>query len=127
MLRLSSEERILVGTLGASLISTISVLLSVWLTKRYEERRNKRELFINAAVKNWEKGCDIALAQKGIRAIYPLEDFIISMLKLSELLDKEMTPKNIESKLQEIKEILNALAKQHSTNARKNPLETCPT
>jgi hypothetical protein len=81
-------------------------LLVTWITKRSEERKHYKELVINAAIENWKQACEFAKASSSPELINPLDDFIIHMIKFSELIvDEKLDASNIEKKLAEINEL----------------------
>ena len=117
------------SALGGVLLTSLFNLWGSHLTRKSEERKHQRQLVINAAIENWKKACDIALTKKGA-AIYPLDSYIIRMMKLSELcMEQKIDASNVEQKLKEIDEIGN-IVDAHVLNTtlaaqNRNPTSPC--
>jgi hypothetical protein len=80
------------------------------LTKESEERKHQRELVISAAIENWKHQLEIAKASPGVKAIRPLDDYIIHMVALSDLLlQKPLHKDEIPERLNELQEFLGAV------------------
>src|SRR5438046_1341091 len=105
-------QTILSAGVGAA-VSAFSAILVIWITKRYEDKRQFREVVLKAAIENWKQQHeDWKTHQRAVR-IAPLDLYVLNMVKLVELvLDKRVTAHNIDFKLQEIDRIL-AKAKEH--------------
>jgi predicted GH43/DUF377 family glycosyl hydrolase len=98
--------------IGGSFITGGFALAIHWISKRSEERKQQNSLFITAAIENWKKGVDYALSQNKKTLIFPLDSFIINMLTLSDVLQKEkLTKENIIQKLKEVDGINNEVLK----------------
>lgn len=111
---MEAERFVLIGTLGGALVGALSGLVATWISKIYEDRMHKRALVINAAMENWKKAIELALAQKREISINPVDDFIIHMMKFSELiLEKKITEANVIQKLSEIEKITMEVQKFH--------------
>lgn len=93
-------------------------LLSQWLTRRSEERRQFRQLVVQTAIENWRFCSDLAVkeaeANPGTRnEIHPLDTFLLHMIKFSELLDeRHLTPEVVRTKLQEAQAIINVATEE---------------
>jgi hypothetical protein len=73
------------------------------LTRRSEERRQRRELAINTALANWQGEIESARASGIPFAIAPLDHYIIHMIRLSDLISREnLTEKDIAVELAKI-------------------------
>ena len=89
------------------LVTGIITYLIHLSNKRSEERKQLNSLFVTAAIENWKQGMAYAKTVKGTKLrISPLDSFIVNMLKLSEVLQKEkITKENVIQKMKEIDEI----------------------
>jgi hypothetical protein len=79
---------ILIGALIALIATSVGALVTLfgqWLTRRSEERRHLRQLIVQAAVENWRLASNAA--EKAGARRYPLDAFILHLLKLGEVLE----------------------------------------
>lgn len=95
---------------GVALGAIISAGFMFWsqsLTRKSEERRQRRELAINTAIANWT--CDREecrdMNNRGIKtAVAPLDHYIVHMIRLSDLVSREnLTEEEIAAELGKIK------------------------
>jgi hypothetical protein len=82
----SSTAVVLAASLSG-LCSAITAIGVTAVTKRSDERRHFREIVIRTAIENW-KVADLAADQAGSER-WPLDVFIVHMLKFSELFNKK--------------------------------------
>jgi len=86
------------------------------LTRRSEERRHIRQLVVQTAIENWRFTSDAAekLAASGYPVDrYPLDSFVLHMLKLSEVLDeRRITPELVSKKLREVYAVTEAAGEE---------------
>jgi len=94
-MNLTPEQTTLIGTLAGTIIGVLSGFISSLVTIRSQERRDRRELIIKAAVESWKQSVDTVIsARRG--KIYGFDVYIIHMLKMAELLDKKkLTPSEV--------------------------------
>ena len=98
--------------------------LSQWLVRRSEERRAFRQLVMQAAIENWRHTAEAAreyakTSKRGV-TIYPLDGFIIHMLKLVEVLDsRRITPERVRKILREVKAVGDAASEEIDRTANK--------
>jgi hypothetical protein len=93
------------SSLAGVLITSIFNALNTRSAQKSEERRHHRELIIKAAIENWKEVNEVLKASQRKGAIPPLDDYILHMLKFSELvLDENLESSNIEKKLIELRE-----------------------
>lgn len=97
------------GVILGALISGGFMFWGQTLTRRSEERRQRRELAINTALAQWKNDIETAkfrAEKSGINgAIAPLDLYIIHMIRLSDLIDREsLTEKEIATELRNIGE-----------------------
>jgi hypothetical protein len=79
----------LINALSGAIIGSLSSLVVTWLSKRYEERRYRRDLVFRTAIENWWRTADIAQRPGASRVLVPpLDVFIIHMVLLSDQLEK---------------------------------------
>ena len=98
---------ILIGALVALIATSVGALVTLfgqWLTRRSEERRHLRQLIVQAAVENWRLAS--SAAEKAGARRYPLDAFILHLLKLGEVLEtRPLTADRVRAKLREAHEI----------------------
>ena len=99
----------LIGLGGVALGALISGGFMFWsqtLTRRSEERRQRRELAINTALAQWKNDVETVrfTAEKGVGgSVAPFDHYIIHMLRLTDLLEcKSLTEKEIAVELKKI-------------------------
>jgi hypothetical protein len=120
----AATATVIAAVVGAG-VGGFVTLLGQWLTQRSQERQHLRQLIIQTAMENWRFTSDAAekLAASGHRVNrYPLDSFILHMLKLSEILnERRITPKLVREKLEELHAVTDAASetiRKHS-EARK--------
>src|SRR5437667_11638425 len=90
-----------IGALVGAGVGGLVTLFGQWLARRSEERRQLRQLVMQSAIENWRYVSEAA-AQAGARR-YPLDAYILHMLKLMELLEiRHLTPELVREKLREV-------------------------
>jgi hypothetical protein len=101
---------------GVALGALISGGFMFWgqtLTRKSEERRQRRELAINTAITYWQRDSDIAKLRAGNgldTEIAPLDLYIIHMLKLSDLISREtLTEEEVAVELAKIKKTIRGI------------------
>ena len=115
MTALDATTGTIIGAAVGGGIASIISAFSHWLARRSEERRALRQLVMQAAIENWKYTADLAkhIAQssndKRNLNIYPLDGFIIHMLKLVEILDTgKITPDRVREIIREVHAVGNA-------------------
>jgi len=98
----------MIGVTIGALISGGFLLFSQTLTRRSEERRQRRELAVNTALANWKRDMETAdeMSRNGVTgiAVAPLDHYIIHMVKLSDLIErKDLTEEDIANELKRIR------------------------
>jgi hypothetical protein len=94
------------SALAGVVVTSFFNLLTARITQRAEERRHNRDLIIKAAIENWKYRTDMVHKQTGRLRLYPLDTYILHMLKFSELcLDKNVDASNVQVKLKELEEL----------------------
>ncbi len=104
------ETLAVIGTLGGVIVGALSSFCITWLTKKFEDRRHRREVVIHAALENWKTNAEFGkhIASKSGKGVtlYPLDDFIIHQAKLADvLLKKKTTSKELRKALEEDTEL----------------------
>lgn len=80
------------GVLIGSIISGGFAVWNQYIIRRSEERRQKRDLAIKAAIECWKMGVEDVWrrSDNGILAsVAPLDHYIVHMIKLSDLIDRQ--------------------------------------
>jgi hypothetical protein len=103
---LTPELIAVVGTLAGVLIGSLINLANNWITKRSDERRQLKELAINAAVEDWKQTTN----QTNQGEVYPLALFIVYMAKVCDVaLKPNVSRAELKSKLLEAREMFDEL------------------
>ena len=104
----------MIGTIGGALIGSLSTALIAFLSHRSEERKHLRQLIIGTAVENWKQSIEVTKfdTSRKHKFIVPLDNYIIHMMKLSELVNEgSITPEKATRKLREIEELVDTLVR----------------
>lgn len=111
---LSPGELAVVASLGGAVVGAIPGLVSSYLRKRFEERKQFKELVVKAAIESWKTH-----AEHGSGQMLPLEHYIIHTAKMCEfaLADKQVTPASMKVHLQEVSALMDVLA-EHASSPR---------
>jgi hypothetical protein len=111
----AATATVIAAIVGAG-VGGLVTLLGQWLSRRSEERRHLRQLVIQTAIENWRFTSEAAekLAAAGYRVDrYPLDSFLLHMLKLSEILDeRHITPELVREKLREVHAVTRAAGEE---------------
>jgi hypothetical protein len=111
----AATATVLAAIVGAG-VGGFVTLFGQWLVRRSEERRHLRQLVVQTAIENWRFTSDAAakLAAAGYRVDrYPLDSFVLHMLKLSEILDeRRITPELVREKLREVYAVTEAAGEE---------------
>jgi hypothetical protein len=107
-----TDQTISVG-IGAAIgagFSGMFLIVSQWLNRRFEDRRNRRELAVNAAIAYWKGETETARfrIERGLTSvrIAPLGHYIIYMMLTSKLIDRSpgLSSQEMILELQKIKQ-----------------------
>jgi lipase chaperone LimK len=114
---LSPEELAVVASLGGAVVGALPGLVSSFLTKRSDERKQFKELVVKAAIESWKTHA----AHAGTRAMLPLEHYIIYTAKMCEfaLADKKVTAESMRTHLQEVSALMEVLVQHAKAPGRK--------
>ena len=102
-------EVAIIGLAGVAVGSTFTLILTC-LNRRFDDRRQLRELAIKTAFDYWQSDYEHAKLV-GERThttikVAPLDTYIIHMLKLAELVsNRSITADNVEAELRSIREV----------------------
>jgi hypothetical protein len=111
----AATATVIAAIVGAG-VGGFVTLFGQWLTRRSEERRHIRQLVVQTAIENWRFTSDAAekLAASGYPVDrYPLDSFVLHMLKLSEVLDeRRITPELVSKKLREVYAVIEAAGEE---------------
>lgn len=101
---LSPEELVVIAGLGGAAIGALPSLISTFINRRAEDKKNFNELVVKAAIENWK----FIAENSQSRSILPMEHYIIHTAKMCEfaLSGKPITPKTTEARLKEIDEVM---------------------
>ena len=112
----AATATVIAAIVGAG-VGGLVTLIGQCLTQRSKERMQFRQIVMQAAIKNWrvsneEASKYIEAGHKVTR--YPLDTFILHMMKLTELLNqRNVTPELVKAKLEEVKAVT-AIAVEHA-------------
>ena len=108
-------------TIAGALIGFLSSIITTLISNKYSVRKHLNELIVNAAIEDWKNEFKIAKDSKIPQYISPIDDYIIRMVKLSELLKrKNITEKDIKKKLKELDNLSTLLAEFRSWQINRN-------
>lgn len=94
----------------SGVVSASAVLLTVWINKRSEDRRNFRQLMVNAAVEDWKQQMEAYKVHQRSIQIIPLDIYIIRMIQFADLIyNEKLSNEDIIFKLREIDELTSKL------------------
>lgn len=97
--------------------------VNLWLARRSDERRQIRELAVQAAIQNWSRDFEITKIKEGRTILQPLDLYLVHAMHLVSALDGSLkTPEAIRKHLRETFTLTSA-AEQEITeynNAREN-------
>ena len=101
-------------TLGGAVVGAIPGLVSSFLNKRSDEKKQLIELVVNAATESWKTH-----VEHGQGNMLPLEHYIIHTMKMCEfaLSGKKVTPESMKTHLQETSALMDVLV-EHATTPR---------
>ena len=101
-------------TLGGAVVGAIPGLVSSFLSKRSDEKKQLRELVVKAATDSWKTH-----AEHGQGKLLPLEHYIIHTMKMCEfaLSGEKVTPESMKTHLQETSALMDVLV-EHATTPR---------
>jgi hypothetical protein len=117
---LSPAELAVVASLGGAVVGALPGLVSSFLIKRSDERKQFKELVAKAAIESWKMHAEHA----GTRAMLPLEHYIIYTAKMCEfaLADKKATAETMRTHLHEVSALMEVLAEHANTPRKKTEL-----
>jgi hypothetical protein len=119
-MELTPQELTIISTLAGTFIGSLFMYLGMRASIKSEERKHYRDIVIKAALENWKASIDSAKlkasATGGPQLAYPLDSFIIHMIKLLELvLNKNLKKSNVIDRLKEVDEITDLVIKHVNT------------
>jgi ribosomal protein S3AE len=104
---MSPEVLAVFASLGGAVIGAVPGLISSFINRKVEDKKQFRELVIKAATESWKTHIEHS-ASKGI---LPLEHYIIHTSKMCEiaLSGEKITPEKMSSHLQELDSVMRVL------------------
>ena len=105
-----------IAGLCGMIVGSLSTLILTYINRRFDDRRQLREIAIKAAFDNFQHDFDYAKLTRqetGLKVtVAPIDSYFIHWLKLVELIsDKRITAANVEAELRRIKIISHEAAK----------------
>ena len=89
------------GAIGSG-ITGVFALITIWMQRRSEERRQIRELAVKAAIENWSRDFELSKLRGGGALLQPLDLYLVHAMHLVAALDGRLkTPDEIRSYLRE--------------------------
>ena len=103
----------IIGGCAGAIVSAIASVVNTWRIQGSEERRQLREITMNAAIENYKTSFEIAKLKgelTGTRQSFPsLDVYVIHMLKITELVSsKTLSAANVGPELAKIRAITKA-------------------
>ena len=102
---MDAQSSFIIGALGGATIGFVSSVITTFIIKYFEEKKDFRRLVLETALRNWEKTTDLTEKLRkdtGRPATFlPLEAFLIGQADIIEAVSKKGISEN------EVKELLN--------------------
>jgi hypothetical protein len=100
-------------TLGGAVVGALPGLLSSFLSKRSDEKKQLRELVFKAATESWKTHAE----NSNGRALLPLEHYIVHTMKMCEfaMSGEKVTPETLKGHLQETSALMDLMVEHAST------------
>jgi len=96
----------LLSALGGVVIGSVINLLILWLTKKYEYRREIKRLIITSGIEQWKETISFARQNKQTTYIAPVMDFILCNSIIMKLVgDKDVDEKKVREAVEKNKRI----------------------
>ncbi len=114
---LSPQELTVIGTISGAIVGALPGLISSFINRRAEERKQFNDIVIKAAMETWKTHVEHA----GDRQIFPLEHYIVNTAKMCELVlvDRKISPETMRAHLKELDELMETLEKHASPQRPK--------
>jgi hypothetical protein len=117
------NPQVLLAVIGAvsaiigALVGSLPALYTTLLTKRADERRHIRELALRMALEEYKVSNETAvlMTERNPGLTYnipPLADYVLMMSRIAPLMDKRLTPQEVEKEIMELQEAT-AAARKH--------------
>jgi hypothetical protein len=102
-------EVAIIGLSGVGVGSTFTLILT-YINRRFDDRRQLRELAIKVAFDHWQSDYEHAKTLREIThttvKVAPLDTYIVHMLMLAELIsNKSITNENVATELKRIRQV----------------------
>jgi len=118
-------------SVGLVFLGALPPLITIWITKHYEDKRHRREVIVRTAVENWKFSSEMVRkttkAMGGTAELYPLDDFIIHWSTMANVMTgKKITAKKLakqREKSEELQKILDENRKKKEKNEKKKEAE----
>jgi len=87
-------------SVGLVFLGALPPLITIWITKYYEDKRHRREVIVRTAVENWKFSSEMVRkaieATGGTAELYPLDDFIIHWSMMADVVTgRKITAKRL--------------------------------
>jgi len=112
----------LLSALLGGVIASIASIASIILQSRFQAKRERGRLVMEAAIEEHKIFADLAKVIPGRKKIYPLSIFLISnagLLKLVE--DDVLTPENLRNHHLKMEEIMKVIEEDSEEHHQKMP------
>lgn len=109
------NELVVLATLGGAIVGTLPGIISTFVNKKSDEKKQFNEMVVKAATESWKTHVEHASG-----GILPLEHYIIHTSKMCDLaLNGKINTKNAKQKLSEIDSLMTILAEHASKTPKK--------
>lgn len=96
----------LISALGGVAIGSVINLLSLWLTKRYEHKREIKRLIVTSGIEQWKETISVARQNNQPGYIAPVASFILQNSMILELVgDATVTEEKVKAVVEKNKRI----------------------
>ncbi|MBU2564475.1 hypothetical protein KKA23_02765 [Patescibacteria group bacterium] len=117
---ISPQIILLIGTLGGTLIGVMSSLITVFITKKYEEKKDYRKTLLETSIINWKRMSEFALKNGG--TLFPLDSFIIYNSKLMNAISKnpDLSKDELKRLLDESHELMEIYVEKEAQHKKRD-------
>jgi hypothetical protein len=98
------------GLLGAAIggmLTAVPTIITFWIGKRSEDRKQLRELAFRGAFDNWKQVAEMSQRSGLSGVVEPFDVFLFHMLKLADVAIKDgLTVETVADRMKEVNEIV---------------------
>jgi hypothetical protein len=115
----------LLSALLGGVIASIASIASIILQSRFQAKRERGRLIMEASIQEHKTYVDLAKVIPGKKRIYPLSTFLITNANLLKLLEKDaLTPENLRNLHKKMEEIMKVYDESLEDQQQETPPPT---